>query len=299
MDWTTEHGKLALERMKQRASCRSFSEKDIPENVLKSILETGIRAASGGNLQPYSVIVVKEKEKRKKLAELNGNQEFMAQAPVNLVFLLDWYKNGRLAKIQKAPYTAPESYMHFLIGVEDVICAAQTIETAAWLMGIGSVYIGSCNGAGKELAELLDLPDYTYPVVILSMGYPKHEISPRGRLPYDITIFDEVYPKLSDKQVENAFLEKHGALERELSKVPKIREEVLDKLRSALLTTYTPEETQVILDDIQTKNKYGEYHYRFGLHYSADEMPEHGKDVLKQMRAQGLSPFKVLENENS
>lgn len=295
MDWTTEHAKLALNKMQQRASCRSFSEKDIPEDVLRSVLETGIRAASGGNLQPYSVIVIKDKEKRKRLAELNGDQEFMAQAPVNLVFLLDWYKNGRMAEIQKAPFTAPESYMHFLIGVEDVMCAAQTIETAAWLMGLGSVYIGTSNYEGKELAALLDLPERTYPIVILSMGYPKHELNLRTRLPYQATIFDEAYPKLSDKEIENAFLEKYKTMERELSKAPEVRAEILDKMRKALLTTYTAEETQEILKDIETRNKYGEYQYRFGLHYGADEMPELGKNVLEQMKAQGLQPFGVLE----
>lgn len=294
MDWTIEKGRQALEKMQQRASCRSFSDRDIPEDVLKSILETGIRAASGGNLQPYSVIVVRDKEKRKKLAELNGNQQFMAQAPVNLVFLLDWYKNGRLAKIQKAPYTAPESYMHFLIGVEDVICVAQSIETAAWLMGIGSVYIGTANYAGKELAALLDLPEHTYPIVILSMGYPRHALNKRERLPYEMTVFDESYPPLPDDEIEAAFQKKYGSMERELSRVPAVREETLATLRQALLTTYTPEETGAILEDIQAQNRFMEYHYRFGLHYHAAEMLEVGKDVLEQMQAQQLEPFRVL-----
>lgn len=295
MDWTIEQGKLALERMQQRASCRNFSDREIPEDILKSILETGTRAASGGNLQPYSIVVVRDKEKRAKLAELNMDQEFMAKAPVNLVFLLDWYKNGRLAKIQKAPYTAHESYMHFIIGIEDVMCAAQTIETAAWLMGIGSVYIGTSNYAGKALAELLDLPEHTYPVVILSMGYPKRELKVRDKLPYEITVFDESYPPLSDAEIENAFLKKYGTLERELSKVPAVREEILTTLKQALLTTYSPEETQAILDDIQARNKYGEYHYRFGLHYHAAEVLEIGMNVLEQMKEQQLVPFQGQE----
>ncbi len=291
MDWNEDLGKLALERMQKRASCRSFSPQDIPEDILRTILETGTHAASGGNLQPYSILVVKDKEKRAKLAELNMDQEFMAQAPVNLVFLLDWYKNGRLAKIQKAPYTAYESYMHFIIGVEDVMCAAQTIETAAWLMGIGSVYIGTSNYAGRQLTQLLELPEHTYPVVILSLGYPKRELKVREKLPYEMTVFDESYPTLSDEEIESAFLKKHGTLDRELSKVPAVREETLSTLRQALLTTYSPEETEATLNEIREKNKYGEYHYRFGLHYHAAEMLEIGSDVLEQMKEQKLLPF--------
>lgn len=295
MDWTIENGRHALEKMQQRASCRSFADRDIPEDVLKSVLETGIRAATGGNLQPYSIIVVKDKERKEKLAELNENQRFMAQAPVNLVFVLDWYKNGRLAELQKAPYTASESYMHFLIGVEDVMCAAQSIETAAWLMGIGSVYIGTSNHAGRGMAELLELPEHTYPVVILTMGYPKNEVKTRERLPYGMTVFEEKYPKLSDEDIQDGFSQKYGRMERDLSKAPDVRKEIMDRMRAALLTTYSAEETGKILEEIETSGRYKEYQYRFGLHYHAAEMPELGTDIMEMMKEQGLEPFKRLK----
>ena len=291
MEWNQELALTALEKMKQRASCRSFEEKEIPEEILKNIIETGLRAATGGNLQPYSIVVVKDKERRKKLAELNENQNFMAQAPVNLVFVLDWNRNGRLAKLQKAPYTAFKSYMHYMIGLEDLMCAAQTIETAAWFMGIGSCYIGTCNFKGAELSEMLNLPEHTYPMVVLTMGYPKHELPLKGRLPYEDTVFEEQMRILSDEEILTSFGKKYGKLERELSSAPKVRAELLETMRINLEASYTKEEAAEILKEIQDTNKYGEYMYRFGLHYGAAEMLAISKEVLEQMSGQKLEPF--------
>ncbi len=290
-EWTTEMGLSVLEKMQQRASCRSFQEKEIPDEILANILKTGLQAASGGNLQPYSIIVVKDPERKKRLAALNCDQNFMAQAAVNLVFILDWNRNGRLAKLQRAPYTAPKSFMHFLIGLEDLMCAAQTIETAAWFMGIGSVYIGTCNYEGAALSEMLALPEFTYPVVILSLGYPKHELSVKPRLPFEDTIFHETYRVSSDEEILASFGSKYGKLERELSSAPKVREELLETMRRNLRATYSAEEAEEILTEIWKTNKYGEFMYRFGLHYGAAEMLEESRKVLQQMKDQGYEPF--------
>jgi len=49
----------------ERASCRSFLDKKIPADVLQYILQSGTHAATGGNLQPYSIIKI-EKQTTKK-----------------------------------------------------------------------------------------------------------------------------------------------------------------------------------------------------------------------------------------
>jgi FMN reductase [NAD(P)H] len=71
----------------ERASCRSFVEKKIPEDVLAAVLRAGTRCASGGNLQPYSVIKVEEPRTRQKLADLCGGQSFISRAPCRPVVL--------------------------------------------------------------------------------------------------------------------------------------------------------------------------------------------------------------------
>lgn len=299
MEWNLEVGKAALERMKMRASCRVFTDEPIPDNILKEVLEVGIRAASGGNLQPYSIIVVKDREKNQELAQLCGGQRFMGEAPVNLIFLLDWYKVSRWAAIQKAPFTANRSYMHYLIGLEDVTCAAQSIETAAWQMGIGSVYIGTVNGTARELAKIYHLPKYTYPVLILTLGYPKNELNLRERLPYEMTVFEGQYPEFTDAAIQAGFEAKYGTKERALPKGP--NEEYVAKgmelLRHSFRTTFSEEEAEQLIQEAIDKGTLKYLQYVFGLHYPAGMMLEHGKEIMEMLREQELEPFHMITKE--
>lgn len=297
MEWNQEIGKLAIQRMQQRASCRVFKEEPIPEDVLEEILKTGIRAATGGNMQPYSIIVVKEKDKNEELARLNSNQQFMGKAPINLIFLLDWYKLSRLAKLEKAPFTAPKSYMHYLIGLEDVICAAQAIETAAWQLGVGSVYIGTSNNVGTEIAEIYNLPQYTYPVVILTLGYPKNELPLRDRLPYELTVFDGKYPELTDEQILKGFEAKYHRNYRSIPTAESAQKEWMERFRVALSTTYSEAEIEEIVHEVEEQGYFKTTQYRFGLHYHAKDMMAHGAKVMKMLKEQGLEPFAMLDQE--
>ncbi len=51
-----------LKLLTERASCRSFSNKKISQDVLQLILAAGVHAPTGGNLQPYSIIKIEKDE---------------------------------------------------------------------------------------------------------------------------------------------------------------------------------------------------------------------------------------------
>ncbi|MBU1469128.1 MAG: nitroreductase family protein [candidate division Zixibacteria bacterium] len=127
----------------ERSTCRSFEDKKIPEEVLQQILDAGIHAPTGGNLQPYSIIKVENVETSKRLGELCEQQDFIGTAPVNLIFCIDWHLLKRWAEIEYAAFTATISFRHFWISFQDTVIAAQNICIAADALGLGSVYIGS------------------------------------------------------------------------------------------------------------------------------------------------------------
>ena len=58
--------------LKTRRSIRSFKTEQIQEEVLKAILEAGMYAPTGMNVQSPLMVVVQEKEQIKKLSELNA-----------------------------------------------------------------------------------------------------------------------------------------------------------------------------------------------------------------------------------
>ncbi len=283
-------GKQAVLHMTDRMSVRNFSDKKISDDDLKLILDSGLKAASGGNLQPYSIIIERDKSKNEELSKLCGNQPFIKNADVNLIFLLDWYKYSVYAKQMRAPFVADKAYMHFLIALEDVICTAQTIETASHMMGIGSCYVGTSNSVGKELVDMYGMPKLTYPVVILSLGYPKasDNVPKRPKMPYDMMVFEGEYKKFTEDEIFEGFSAKYGDGRLELSKNEDIKKSTLENLKLSLLTTYDEKTADEIVKKAEEGGFVNETQRRFGLHYAAHAMVGSGKRILEMMKEQGF-----------
>ncbi|MHA2192983.1 MAG: nitroreductase family protein, partial [Candidatus Thorarchaeota archaeon] len=76
---------ICLDALKGRQSIRKFESTEISEETVNAILEVGFSAPSGGNRQPWRVVVVRNKKNKAALVEAALNQKFIAQAPVVLV----------------------------------------------------------------------------------------------------------------------------------------------------------------------------------------------------------------------
>ena len=101
---SSRHASPTMDLLLGRASCRNYSDREIPPDVLSRVLEAGIHAPTAGNLQPYSIIKVKKKRTKEILAELCGGQNFVMRAPLNLVFCIDWHRLQRWAEFEIAPW---------------------------------------------------------------------------------------------------------------------------------------------------------------------------------------------------
>ncbi len=74
----------------QRRAVSFFDpEKDVPESLLRELIETAAKAPSGFNLQPWSLIVLREQEDKMRLQNLAWNQSKISEAPVTLIVLAD------------------------------------------------------------------------------------------------------------------------------------------------------------------------------------------------------------------
>ena len=94
-----------MKMLYERASCRSFRDEPVPDETLDAVLTAASHAATGGNLQPYSVIRVRDAEVRQRLMVLCGDQPFIGKAPVSLVFCIDFHRLERWAALENAPFS--------------------------------------------------------------------------------------------------------------------------------------------------------------------------------------------------
>jgi len=279
------HQNETLNLLHMRSSCRSFHDRPIPEEVLHDVLLAGRHAATGGNLQPFSIVKITDPEAQKKLAKWN-HQEFIATAPVDLLFCLDFRCLKRWAVMEKAPFTGNYSFRHFWIAFQDVIIAAQNICTAADALDLGSVYIGTVTDCVPELRDLLELPELVYPVVLLCLGYPKDRPSPRKKLPLEILVHEEKYRDVADSVLLEAYGEKYSHPGFEATA------ERLETLTRSCTVAHGPEFAEMCLRDVNQRGNINMVQRYFGLHYTVDGMPEGNPEFLKLMEECGFHWFK-------
>lgn len=279
-----EYPNETLKLLIERASCRSFKDEKISDEMLRLILESGVHAATGGNLQPYSIIQIENSEVRAKLAEMCG-QAFMAKAPLHFLYCIDWHRIERWAKLEKAPFSASQSFRHFWISFQDTIIAAQNMCTAIDALGLGSVYIGTIMEFIPEVRRMFDLPSGVFPVVLLCLGHPKARPTPRKKLGPEVVVHHEKYRELGDKELVEAFKGKYPDLKIEATP------ERIEQIKKVCETVHGPGYAKETLARIELQGYINAVQRYFGLHYVADEMCADNEKFVAQIRQSGFEWF--------
>jgi FMN reductase [NAD(P)H] len=274
-----------LKLLIERGSCRNFTGKKIPSRTMEHILSAGVHAATGGNLQPYSVIKIEDPRTNKKLAEM-CLQPFIGQAPANLLFCLDWRRLERWARLEDAPFTANNSFRHFWISFQDAIICAQNICTAADSLGLGSVYIGTVLEFFPRLKKMFNLPQGVFPVVLLTLGYPKVKPLSRKKLPPSAVVHSERYSEMADALLLKAFNDKYPEVKIEITP------ERLKRFEKVCLKVGGRKFADKCLARVRKQGYINPVQRYFGLHYVADYMPEGNLKFLKQFENFGFGWFR-------
>src|SRR5438132_12353811 len=71
--------------VRERRATPHFEPAPVPDEDLRKILQAGLSAPSGYNLQPWRFIVVRDAEQRKRLRAAAMNQQKVEEAPVMIV----------------------------------------------------------------------------------------------------------------------------------------------------------------------------------------------------------------------
>ena len=189
-----------IKLMKTHTSVRRFKEQGLPQEDLTEILTAAQMASSWKNFQSYSVIVVRSQEKKETLYELVP-QEAIRQSAVFLLFVGDLNRAEKGARLHTDSFQ-PQGVEGLLISSVDAALAGQNTLLAAESLGYGGVIIGLVRYKSEEVAELFNLPDYTYPVFGMALGVPNEEHEVKPRLPLNQVVFEEEYQEQTVDVIE-------------------------------------------------------------------------------------------------
>ena len=141
--------------IKLRKSVRSFLPREVEEDKLTRLLDAGRLAPSASNRQQWRYIVVKDKEKRQKLAGTTKST-FIAEAPVILACCAE--EDGHIM-----PCGIPSIPIDLAISIDHITLAAVA-------EGLGTCWIGGFDA--DKAKEILLIPDEVVVVELLPIGYP-------------------------------------------------------------------------------------------------------------------------------
>lgn len=174
-------------------SVRSYQDKPVDEADLDQIIRAAQAAPNWINGQHVSIVAVKDRQRRKRMAELCGHQKHVEEAPVFLVFCADFYRISLACEMEQTPMKALEDIDPLIVGATDVGIALGTAVAAAESLGLGTVPIGGIRRNALEVINELQLPAYVIPVCGLCVGYPDEDPGLKPRLPKEAVYFEEKY----------------------------------------------------------------------------------------------------------
>jgi len=164
-----------IEQLSQRRSVRAFTGDPVREDDLDAILRATQQAPTSINGQQTSLLVIRDKQRIARVAEIAGGQPQVAGADVVVVFVMDFNRTAEAAKIAGTEQVVERSAEGIVAGSVDAGIALATFQAAANALGYGSTPIGGIRRNPEQLIEFLELPPRTYPVVAATLGVPDTE----------------------------------------------------------------------------------------------------------------------------
>ncbi len=274
-----------IDLLMNRASVRRFADRPVEPDVLDTIIEAGTHAPTGG-LQPYSVIVVEDRETKQHIFELDGvGQKQIVNAPANLVFCVDMRRNARWAELECAPFTATDSFEEWWIAMQDAVIFAQTVTVAAEAVGLGTVYIGTVYWYFDRLRELLELPTGVFPVVLLCVGYPRDERpQPRRKLPAAVVAHRGRYHDPTDDELLAAMTAKHQGIIQATA-------ERIDEIATVSRKVGGVDVERRFRERVTERGHLSPVQFIYGIPYRADHAVEHNDRCLDALATAGFRWF--------
>jgi nitroreductase len=150
-----------IEFLLTRRSIRRYEDREVPEDLIRRVLDAARFAPSARNRQPWRFVVVRDPEIRGRLSAFHRGARPLANAPLGIIVACDSEES-------------PVSYQ------VDCANAAMYVMLAAHALGLGTVWIQALRDK-EAIQRLVGLPENIVPVAIIAMGWPAEKPEPKPR----------------------------------------------------------------------------------------------------------------------
>lgn len=194
---------MLMEIIRKRCSVRSFSTKEIPSEIVETILEAGRLSPSGGNEQAWKFGVITDKTLIESIAEAAYKQNWILTSSLLIVLCATIVEeenggmdiqNSRFPSLTSA-VDSMDRYLYAALNLEEHQTKIPGTHMILQAMehGIYSTWISYFDV--EKVARLLELPEGVIPSEIIAFGYPAAEPVPKKKKTIDQIVFYNKYGK--------------------------------------------------------------------------------------------------------
>lgn len=177
-----------MRSIENRRSVRKYKKKDIPDETVMALLESGRLAPSGSNTQPWRFIIVRDPDIKKKIVEADHNQRWMLSAPVFLVCVADLC--CRISNTDDIYVDEDSPLPELKLIIRDTAIAIENILLEAEELGLGACWTAWFNQ--KDMRECLGIPTDKYVCGVVTVGYSDEHGAPQKRKSLDsLVMYDK------------------------------------------------------------------------------------------------------------
>ena len=154
----------AIENILNRKSVRKYSDKKVEKEKIDTILKCAMAAPSAMNKQPWELLVITDKEKLEKIAEIAPNASYAKNSQVTIIVCGDKNISDKFWEQDCCAVT------------ENILLAVETLDLGAvWC----AVYPLDEKVVG--IKNLFNLPENIIPLNIIPIGYPLTKEEPKQK----------------------------------------------------------------------------------------------------------------------
>ena len=179
-------------------SHRRYKNKPIPDKLLEVLLAAAFSAPAKSDLQQSSVVIIRDKEKQEAIADMIPSMPWLRTCPLLMIFLGDSRRIRRICEMRNKPF-ANDHLDAFLNAAVDAGLVLMNFMRAAEAVGLGCCPISVVRNHIDEVAQLLELPNFVFPVAGMTAGYPSDDGYLSLRLPPAVNVHINAY---NDTQLE-------------------------------------------------------------------------------------------------
>lgn len=152
-------------------SHRAFKADRVSQDIVDTLLAAAFSAPSKSDLQQACVIHVQDHSKQQRIANASSKTQWVADAPVFLVWCGDNRRIRKLADWKEHPF-ANDHLDAFMNAAVDAAICMQTFTIAAESLGLGCCPVSEIRDHIQLLSDELELPQHVFPVAGLCVGWP-------------------------------------------------------------------------------------------------------------------------------